>query len=141
MLLTPAIIVLVAIFTALLLLRFGAAHRQSAARFTPAIIIAMAAILFAARGRMLLALIFGIGAAALYVWSRRPAAKPHEAAQGGAGMSDAQARAILGVPPGATESDIRTAFRRRMQTAHPDQGGSTEEAARLSAARDALLRR
>ena len=56
-------------------------------------------------------------------------------------MSDSQARAILGVSQSATEKEIRAAFRRRIQSAHPDHGGSNEEAARLSAARDFLLRR
>ncbi|WP_420823027.1 DnaJ domain-containing protein [Vitreimonas flagellata] len=54
---------------------------------------------------------------------------------------DAQARAILGVGPRATESDIRAAYRAKMRRAHPDQGGAHNEAARLTAARDRLLKK
>ena len=53
-------------------------------------------------------------------------------------MTDAQARRILGVEEGATDAEIQSAYRARMRTAHPDQGGSADEAARLNAARDKL---
>lgn len=142
---TPALLLVAAIFAALMLLRLTGAHRRSVSRYAPVIICVMGAILFAARGRMMIALMFGIGAAAFYLWSIRPAPKPAQQTppprKRGSAMSDAQARAILGVPPGASVDQIRSAFRRRMAQAHPDQGGSTEEAARISAARDALLRR
>jgi hypothetical protein len=55
------------------------------------------------------------------------------------GMSDAEARDILGVGPGATRAEIESAFRRLMQRAHPDHGGSAGLAARINAARDRLL--
>ncbi|MGE0828250.1 MAG: J domain-containing protein [Hyphomonadaceae bacterium] len=143
---TAAIFILVAVFAALLILRFAGSHRRSATRFAPAIIVGMAAILFAVRGNALAALILGVGAAALWMWSsagsqRAPREEPKPPPARANAMSDAQARAILGVQPGASEAEIRAAFRRRIAIAHPDQGGSTEEAARLSAARDALLRR
>lgn len=144
--LAAGLIILATIFAALGVLRFAGARRRSAMRYAPAIIAAMAAILFVFRGQFMPALIVGIGAAALWFWSKRDEAeagpRQHQPRQpGGLGMSEAQARAILGVQPGATERDIRDAYRRRMQRAHPDQGGTTEEAARLSAARDALLKR
>jgi hypothetical protein len=57
-----------------------------------------------------------------------------------AGMSAAEARAILGVAPDATPEQIRTAYTRLMQRAHPDKGGTTGLAAQLNAARDRLLK-
>lgn len=145
---TAAIIIVAAIFAALAVLRFAGRHRRTALRHGPAIIAAAAAILFMLRGQFMPALIFGVGAGALWIWSQRDQGQaaprntpPPRGATKGKGMSEAQARAILGVPPGASERDIRDAYRRRMQRAHPDLGGSTEEAAQLSAARDALLKR
>ena len=44
---------------------------------------------------------------------------------------------VLGVEPDATIEDIDAAFRRLSLTAHPDKGGSHEQQARLSMARDA----
>lgn len=76
--------------------------------------------------------------------ARRP--RPAMAAPRPAAMSDAlrdelsAARALLGVAPGASEADIRAAHRRLMADAHPDHGGTTEQARRLNLARDALLR-
>jgi len=58
-----------------------------------------------------------------------------------ADLSDAEARSILGVPPGADETAINAAWRRLMTRAHPDQGGTEGLAARLNAARDRLLKR
>ena len=63
---------------------------------------------------------------------RGPAPEP-------AGMSAAEARSILGVEPGATPEQIRAAYARLMQRAHPDKGGTTGLAAQLNAARDRLL--
>ena len=56
-----------------------------------------------------------------------------------AGMTDAQARAILGVSRTAPPSEIKDAYRRLMRTVHPDQGGSSTLAAQINAARDQLL--
>jgi hypothetical protein len=50
-----------------------------------------------------------------------------------------EALAVLGLPEGAGEDDIRAAHRRLMRTAHPDTGGSDWLAARLNEARDILL--
>ncbi|MGZ3275501.1 MAG: DnaJ domain-containing protein [Caulobacteraceae bacterium] len=57
-----------------------------------------------------------------------------------AGMSAAEARSILGVEPDATPEQIRAAYPRLMQRAHPDKGGTTGLAAQLNAARDRLLK-
>lgn len=53
-------------------------------------------------------------------------------------MTEAQARRILGVGEDASEAEVQAAYRARMRSAHPDQGGSADEAARLNAARDKL---
>lgn len=57
------------------------------------------------------------------------------------GLSETEARSILGVGAGATEAEINVAWRRLMTRAHPDQGGTEGLAARLNAARDRLLGR
>lgn len=55
------------------------------------------------------------------------------------GMSEQEARDILGVGADATPEDIRAAHRRLMLANHPDHGGSTWIAARINQARDMLL--
>lgn len=67
-------------------------------------------------------------------WRNEPAAEPRSAA-----MTREEALDILGLAEGANEDAIRTAHRRLMKTAHPDQGGSAWLAARINAARDLLL--
>lgn len=63
-------------------------------------------------------------------------AKPRKPA---GGMSREEAYAVLGLQPGASEMEIRAAYRRLMAAAHPDRGGSDWIAARLNQARDVLL--
>jgi hypothetical protein len=55
------------------------------------------------------------------------------------GLSEAEARSILGVSADATAAEVRAAYRRVMARAHPDQGGTDGLAARVNAARDRLL--
>jgi hypothetical protein len=65
-------------------------------------------------------------------------AGPGPRARSGA-MSRAEAFEVLGLRPGASESDIKEAHRRLMRGAHPDTGGSDWLAARINQARDILL--
>lgn len=54
-------------------------------------------------------------------------------------MSRDEALAVLGLAEGATQDDIRAAYRRLIQRLHPDVGGSVDLAARINRARDVLL--
>lgn len=62
------------------------------------------------------------------------------AARGGGRMGREEALAVLGLPDGASENEIRAAHRRLMRSAHPDSGGSNWLASRINEARDVLLR-
>jgi hypothetical protein len=53
----------------------------------------------------------------------------------------AEAREILGVAAGATRAEIQAAYGRLIRAVHPDVGGTSGLAARLNAARDALLKK
>jgi hypothetical protein len=56
-------------------------------------------------------------------------------------QEDARSRALaaLGLQVGASRAEIEKAFRARIKRAHPDHGGSVEQAAVLNMARDLLL--
>lgn len=54
-------------------------------------------------------------------------------------MTREQAAEILGVSLSASEIEIQSAYRQAMKSAHPDVGGSDEQAARVQKARDVLL--
>lgn len=96
------------------------------------------AVLAAARGAWLISGSMALAGVWLAVQSRvRPVASK---AQPSERMSEAEARAILGVTAGADAQTVQAAWRRLMARAHPDQGGTEGLAARVNAARDRLLK-
>ncbi len=65
--------------------------------------------------------------------------------QGSAGpdtgsMTEVRACDILGLQPGASETEIKEAHRRLMKNVHPDKGGSAYLARQINAAKDFLLK-
>ena len=55
-------------------------------------------------------------------------------------MREEEAWRVLGVQPGASAAEIKTAYQRLMQKVHPDLGGSDYLATKLNQARDLLLK-
>ena len=135
-----AILVLALGFGLLFLARVGGARRRVLIARWPAVVFALAAILELSRGGMALGLV--LGALAVLSWFFAPRLlAPAPLKTTANDPADAQARAILGVGASASEAEIRRAYRTKMAKAHPDSGGSAAEAARLTDARERLLRR
>jgi hypothetical protein len=99
---------------------------------------AVAAVVSALRGGWIPSLVF-VGLSAWLAQTARPARTPPGAPE--TGMSLREARAILGVDESAGRAEVESAYRRLMQRAHPDHGGSAGLASQLNAARDRLLGR
>jgi DnaJ-domain-containing protein 1 len=57
----------------------------------------------------------------------------------GGTMSKDEALAVLGLKPGATTDEIKSAHKRLLKDFHPDKGGSDYLAAKINAAKDLLL--
>lgn len=110
-------------------------HWRISATILSAALLAGAA-LAAARGVWLASV--GLGGAG--VWLALGSRMRPVAARSDTGMTEAEARACLGVGPRADEAEIRAAYRRLMARVHPDQGGAEGLATRLNAARDRLLK-
>ena len=56
-------------------------------------------------------------------------------------MSAEEAYSILGLKPGASDDDIKAAYRRVIGQLHPDRGGTDYLAAKVNQAKDVLLNR
>lgn len=69
-------------------------------------------------------------------WGRRPAMAPRSGA-----MTEDEAYEVLGLQKGATRDDVVRSHRSLIKRLHPDQGGSTDIAARVNEAKDVLMRR
>lgn len=132
----PALLGVAALFVALLLMRVSAARRVELLRRWPSVVLGLGAALALMRGQVW----FGVGlaGAAAIAWVFAPGQVQSRPVNDAA---DAEARAVLGVGAAASAADIRAAYRAKMARAHPDRGGSHAEAARLTAARDRLLKR
>jgi hypothetical protein len=138
----PALLVLTALFSLLVVARIGGARRRALVQRWPALLLAGAALVAVLRGALWPAL--GLAVAAGLAWlflpsfSTRRGPAPTEVRSDPA---DEEARRTLGVSAAATDAEIRAAYRAKMARAHPDRGGGHAEAARLTAARDRLLKR
>lgn len=114
--------------------RRGRAHWRVTATLMASTLLAGGA-LAAFRGAWLWAAV--LAAAGLYLaWSSRSRIPIRSEP-----ISVADARAVLGVGPDATEAEIRTAWKKAMARVHPDLGGTEGLAARVNAARDRLLKK
>jgi DnaJ-domain-containing protein 1 len=114
-------------------------HEVRAASALFSALAAAGAVVAGLRGVWVGSLILLVISAYLGQTARRGRQGPSTEARGG-GMSDREARAILGVGETADRSEIETAYKRLMRLNHPDHGGSSGLAAQLNAARDRLIK-
>ncbi len=137
-----ALLVMAGIFCALLLLRVSGAQRAELVRRWPAVLLALAAIVMLIRGAFLPGLV--LAGASVGLWFLSPTLltpKRNRSAESAPDPADEEARRLLGLNASASDADIRAAYRTKMAQAHPDRGGSHAAAAKLTAARDRLLRK
>jgi hypothetical protein len=125
--------------------RLGRWTNRAAGRWRPgvgvgAVLFAFAGLILSVRGGPVVGVPLLAVSGGLALLARRRGGKPAPPAPTMPKMSEADARAVLGVSPGATRKAIQDAYVRLMQRAHPDQGGTTGLAAQLNAARDRLVR-
>jgi hypothetical protein len=123
------------------------------ARSVAAVAVVLLGIVMTLRGMGILGVpmvLAGIGFLLTGTWRSRPGFGGTGGGQGGNDrsgarppqgetMSIAEARATLGVEPGASREDIQRAYREMMKKVHPDTGGSGALARRVQMARDLLL--
>ena len=73
-------------------------------------------------------------------WQEKMGGQSHQRSQGATGgLGLEEAYQILGIAPGASVKEIKTAHKKLMKKFHPDQGGSGYFAAQINAAKDRLL--
>lgn len=139
----PVLLVITLIFGVLFLTRLGGVYRAVLMRRWPVVLLAGAAFFSLVRGLVGPAIM--LGALAALTWLMWPTierwGQPKAAPADGDTPEDFAARRALGVGADATPDEIRGAYRAKMAQAHPDKGGSHNEAARLTAARDRLLKK
>lgn len=136
----PTLALVAIAFAFLFLVRLGGARRDLLSHRWVSVLLALVGAFALARGALRPAIFLGVLAAlAWFVLPvlLRPSASAHETGD----PRDSEARRILGVRAGASEAEIRAAYRRKMARAHPDRGGAHNDAARLTEARDRLLKR
>jgi hypothetical protein len=134
------LLALAALFALLFVARVGGARRRQVMERWPALVLAGAALFAFARGGWLPGIALALAAGAAWeLYPRLIAHRAQTAKNSPRDPADAAACTILGVGENATASEIRAAYRAKMAQAHPDRGGSHNEAARLTAARDRLL--
>ena len=141
----PVLLALALAFVLFFVLRVGGAQRRLLLARWPAVLLAVGALAALSRGALWPAL--ALGSLSALVWLLWPSVNSRlqkydrAAAASAEDPAEAQARAILGLQPNPSVDDIRRAYRAKMARAHPDRGGTNAEAARLTAARDRLLKR
>ena len=133
-------LVVAALFGLLFVARIGGARRALVLRRWPAFVLAGAALVALMRGAIMPGL--GLAGLAAIAWVMAPSllARRVAAAPPPEDPADSAARAVLGLGRNASEADIRRAYRTKIARAHPDRGGAHADAARLTAARDRLLK-
>jgi len=139
----PALLILTLLFGLLFFTRVAGAYRGTILRRWPVALLAGAAIFAFLRGAVWPGIaLASLATLAWVLWPEIERTGRRQApAQEAETPEDSAARALLGVGPGATSAQIRSAYRAKMAQAHPDRGGSHDKAARLTAARDRLLKK
>ncbi len=135
------LLALAAVFVLLFVFRVGGTRRAALIARWPAVLLAAAALFALARGAIWPAIALASLAGIVWqLWPRLNRARKNQQPHVGDG-GDIEACALLGVRIDASADEIRSAYRAKMASAHPDRGGGHEQAARLTAARDRLLKR
>jgi hypothetical protein len=131
-------LILAIAFAILMVARVSVIHRRRIMARWPAFAFAAVAVLTLWRGAI--GPTIGLLVLAVVAWFVSPGLLDRAPPPPVPRPAEAAARVLLGVGLAATPDEIRAAYRRKIAEAHPDRGGSHEHAARLTAARDTLLK-